>query len=94
VNPFQRYFRRERDYEAEVESEANSIVEFANTPYFQVFMEWLETESDKPLPLGDHLSMVSGVARSNTLKEVKRHLKNRVAAAQASIADTRGDMNV
>ena len=88
-----RYFR-DRDKEAveatqKLIADAHAIIAFANQPYFAVFMDWLESEAMKPFSDRDHSEMLKSVARANTLGEVRRHLKQRIAQANTVIEDSK-----
>lgn len=72
-------------HEAEsVLSECQLFIEWQNQLYHRKFIAWLRTQAEAPVGLGDHLSMVSSAARSNTYREVLEHL--RVLDHRASIA--------
>ena len=62
--------------------EATFVLSFAQHQEYKKLMDWLGKQADRPVPLGAHLDMVGGLARANTLKEVRSHLEARVANAR------------
>ncbi len=62
--------------------EATFVLSFAQHQEYKKLMDWLGKQADRPVPIGAHLDMVSGLARANTLKEVRSYMELRVANAR------------
>jgi len=80
-NPFRKFFQEEEEVDGNVVADANDILSFANHPYFQKLIAYLERGADEPLDLKDATSMLTSGAEINTFKKVKRHLMVQVRNA-------------
>jgi hypothetical protein len=89
---YEQFFRRDEEATEPVE-DASHIVAFGNMSEYERLMEWLQAEAERPVPMGDHLMLAAGVARSNTLREVRNHLKVRLRNAVALMQRHREDQS-
>lgn len=77
---------REEDVSANAVAEATDVLTFSQHPYFNVLLDWLAHQADLPIQTRPEvIEMVTGIARQNTMKEVRDHLRKTVAQAQATI---------
>lgn len=92
MSDFMRFFRPRvadiTDYEAEVLNQANELLDFAATAYYEKFLAWLDKESSRPLKVGDHMDMIQSAVRANTLREIRDTLVRRVANARSAAMGT------
>lgn len=80
-NLFKRFFVSEETEEDSDISECHQILAFAREPYFDRFMAYIDKEGDRPLEVGDQISMIRSASRINTFKEIKSHLKRQIQEA-------------
>jgi len=79
----------DREYEEaeSVVSEARQFKDWQGQLYHRRFIDWLRSNSEAPVGIGDHLSMVSGATRSNTFREVLQHLRELDHRAVLALGD-------
>lgn len=84
--------KEEVDLPKEAVAEATDWLTFSQHPGYAKLLEWLEREADRPVtPRSEVIEMVNGIARQNTLKEVRDHLRKTVAESQATLNRYRED---
>jgi hypothetical protein len=90
---FDRFWVDQDEHEAKVVAsamaESQEIVNWTQMPYHATFMEYLRTEIDKPLLVGNHMDMIQSAARANTLKEIRDYLLRVVRTAQDALATSK-----
>lgn len=84
-NPFRKFFIEEVSPEESLLTDCHEVVAFANEPYFEKFMAFLERGADEPLAIGDQISMIRSASRVNTFKEIKTYLKKQISSSVALI---------
>jgi hypothetical protein len=96
IADFSRFFRN-HDEEARAASfeRKRLALEWASQPYHKFFLEWLEDESNKPLPVSEsHMEMVKAACRANAFREVREHILRSVREAEAGIQAAREGSDV
>jgi len=84
-NPFRRRVG-EVDPDIEQINKSAEVLEFAATPYYQKYIDWLYREATKPFIIGNHSDMIQSAVRANTLREIRDTLVKQVELARAAIA--------
>lgn len=88
---FTRFFRPEEDRAEESRLATwTEALDWASQAYHNRFMEWLEEEANKPIPVSEnHMETVKAAVRANTLKEIRKHLQRVVREAEAGLRAAR-----
>lgn len=96
IADFSHFFRNkdEEAYAASVERKRLAL-EWASQPYHKIFLEWLENESNRPLPVSEsHMEMVKAACRANAFREVREHILRAIRDAEAGIQAAREGSDV
>lgn len=72
----------------ELTGHAEMIVDWSKRPYFQRFLDYLDDESSRSVPMTDNVAMIAGTARCNTFKEIRRKLTSDVKRANQIIGES------
>lgn len=85
---FRRFFDDDEAKVLAMEAEnARQVLDWVSQQYHVKFLEWLDVESSKPLPITADL--VKAAVRANTFKEIRDHLSRIEKSAIAARARTR-----
>lgn len=88
---FDKFFREEDGPDPDLKEiqAAQEILSFAQHPYYEKFLEELDRDAGAPLAVGNHMDMIQAAVRSNTLREIRSRLANRVKRAEAALTEIR-----
>ncbi len=89
---FSGLFANDEDVEDDVgaaRAHAGELVLAERTPFVERFMEYLQEEADRPVKIGDQMSMVESAVRANTFKEIRAKLKRDFRQAREIIEEAR-----
>lgn len=86
-------FREEPDepaFDTAVLGKAQNVLDFAAAVYYKEFESWLEEGAYRKIAVsGNHLEMAAEIARQNTFKEVRDHLRRKISEANRTVAHSR-----
>lgn len=87
LRDFASYFRdEEAERESEVLEQARRFLDWSSCDYHAKFLDWLNREASKPIPVsGNHMDVVQAAVRANTLREIIQHLTRVGNDSQAAI---------
>ena len=71
--------------------EAKEFCEWADNPAFERFVDWINAEAARPIPMRQE-EMVAAAIRANTLREVSERLKRDARAARSDMKQLEGEL--
>ena len=79
--------KKRLDRGAEQQHNASEIVRWADCPYHDKFIDWLQSEVDRPVKISGGPELIAATARSNTFKELLQHLNRLERDARRVLED-------
>ena len=81
-----KFFPTRESDEAEAMQTLQEIIAWSRHPYHEKFLAWLEEEANNKISMGDNTTMIRGIERANTFREILTKLRRETKRAELSAA--------